>query len=355
MREYCSAFLRLFTLALGVPLAANWLIPSSVAQSPSPTGHPVATVAGQAISEDELLSKIEPQLRQLRNQEYDVKVQALESLIEQRLLDAEASHRKVTVGELLRQEVDSKTPQPTDAEVEALYQAQKDRINQPLEQVKEQLQQLLRQSRAQQVRQSFLKTLRDQAGVAVFLAAPRIEVEADPGRLRGDPKAPITIVEFSDFQCPFCQRAYPTVQAVLAKYGDKIKISYRDFPLRGIHPQAQLAAVASRCAGAQGKFWEFHDDLFSKPNQLTADQLTEHATNVGLDSAEFRMCLQSGRYDESIERDLQDGMQAGVSGTPAFFINGVLLSGAQPPSAFERVIEAELAAHRQVAAPAPSN
>jgi protein-disulfide isomerase len=282
-----------------------------------------------------------------------VKTQALDGLIDQKLLDAEAARREISVGELLRQEVDSKTPQPTDPEVEAFYQGQKDRINQPLEQVKDQLQQMLLQNRAQQVRQNFLKTLRDQADVSILLAPPRIEVDMDPNRLRGNPNAPVTIVEFSDFQCPYCQRAYPIIQAVLAKYAKQVKISYRDFPLRGMHPQAQLAAQASRCAGEQGKFWEYHDELFSKPNQLSQEQLTQHATAIGLDGEQFQACLVSGRFDGSIEQDLQDGMQAGVSGTPAFFINGILVSGAQPASVFEKTIDSELAAHGHTAAPAP--
>jgi protein-disulfide isomerase len=332
----------------------TWLTPALLAQSssaPETVGDPVAIVAGKAISAEELTAKVAPQLQQLRNQEYEVKSQALEGLIDQKLLNAEAARREISVGELLRQEVDSKTPQPTAAEVEAFYQGQKDRINQPLEQVKEQLQQMLLQNRAQQVRAGFLRTLRDQTAVSVLLVPPRIEVAMDPNRLRGNPNAPVTIVEFSDFQCPYCQRAYPTVQAVLSKYAKQVKLSYRDFPLRGLHPQAEMAAQASRCAGEQGKFWEYHDELFNKPNQLSKEQLAEHATTVGLDREQFQACLDSGRFDGSIEQDLQEGMQAGVTGTPAFFIDGILVSGAQPASVFEKTIEGELAAQRKTAAP----
>ena len=251
MGQGCSALQKSFTLAWGILSLGSWLAPALLAQSSSAqetAGDAVAIVAGKKISAEELTSKIAPQLQQLRNQEFEVKSQALEGLIDQRLLDAEAARREISVGELLRLEVDSKTPPPSDAEVEAFYQGQKDRINQPLEQVKDQLQQMLLQSRAQQVRQGFLKTLRDQADVSVLLAPPRIEVDMNPNRLRGDASAPVTIVEFSDFQCPYCQRAYPTVQAVLSKYAKQVKFSYRDFPLRGLHPQAQMAAQAGRCA-----------------------------------------------------------------------------------------------------------
>jgi protein-disulfide isomerase len=356
MKKGDSLFRLFFHGAWGVAAIGWWLSPAIYAQSssdPATASPPAAIVAGKPISEDELTARILPQLRQLRNQEYEVRSDALNSLIDQRLLDAEAARRGITVGELLRQEVDEKTPTPTDAEVQAFYQGQKDRINQPFEQVKDQLRQALLQNRAQQVRQGFLKTLRDQADVSIFLTPPRIEVDVNPDRIRGNAQAPVTIVEFSDFQCPYCQRAYPTVQSLLAKYPKQVKFSYRDFPLRGLHPQAQMAAQAGRCAGEQGKFWEFHDDLFTKPNLLSKEELAKHAVTVGLDGDKFASCLDSGRYDDAIEKDVQDGIQAGVTGTPAFFINGILLSGALPASEFERTIDSELAAHLKAEAPAP--
>jgi protein-disulfide isomerase len=143
------------------------------------------------------------------------------------------------------------------------------------------------------------------------------------------------------------------VQSLLLKYPKQVKFSYRDFPLRDMHPQAELAAEAARCAGEQGKFWEFHDELFSKPNLLSKEDLAKHAATVGLDADKFAGCLDSGRYDDSIEKDVQDGLQAGVNATPAFFINGILLNGSQPASVFEKAIDSELAAHQKTAAPAP--
>ena len=332
------------------------LAPAMQAQStsdPAPSAKPAAVVAGKPISEDEVTAKIMPQLRQLRNEEYQVRSDALNKIIDQRLLDAEAERRSITVGELLREEVDEKTPAPTDAEVEAFYQGQRDRITQPIEQVRDQLRQLLLQNRAQQTRQGFLKTLRDQADISILLTPPRVPVDINPSRMRGNLEAPVTIVEFSDFQCPYCQRAYPTVQSLLSKYPKQVRFSYRDFPLRDMHPQAQMAAEAGRCAGEQGKFWEFHDDLFTKANLLSKEDLAKHAATVGLDGDKFASCLDSGRYNDSIEKDVQDGIQAGVTGTPAFFINGILLSGSLPASEFEKTIDSELAARQKTAPPAP--
>jgi len=329
-------------ISCGLALAAH-------AQSiPAPaTPKPVAVVAGHPISEEELISQIGPQLQQLRNQEYEVKSQALENIISLRLLEAEAEKRGVTSQALLQEEVDAKVPEPTDPEVDAFYQGQKDRINRPLEEVKDQIKQLLKQNRQQQLRQSFLQGLRDHADVSINLFPPRVKVDPDPNRMRGPADAPVGIVEFSDFQCPFCQKAYPVIMGVLAKYGDKVSLSYRDFPLRSLHAQAQTAAEASRCAGEQGKFWEYHDSLFSTPNQLGNTELALHAATVGADTEQFKVCLESKRYDAAIEQDVQAGMQAGVSGTPAFFINGILVSGSQPASVFEKTIEAELAAHKE--------
>jgi len=329
-----------------------WTLAAS-AQSPSPSSSspPIAVVGDITISEEELTAEIGPQLQQLRNQEYEVKKQALENLISKKLLEAEAQSKGITIEELLGQEVDSEVPEPTDPEVEAFYQGQKDRINRPLEEVQEQIRQLLKQNRQQQLRQEYLRKLRDGQEIAINLIAPRIEVASDPNRMLGPADAPVSIVEFSDFQCPYCQKAYPTVLAVLAKYGDQVNLSYRDFPLRSIHPRAQIAAQASRCAGEQGKFWEYHNSLFELPNQLGDEELALHAATIGVDTEKFEACLDSDRYDDAIEQDLQAGMKAGVTGTPAFFINGILVSGSQPVSVFEKTIDSELAALKQAHAP----
>jgi protein-disulfide isomerase len=324
----------------------------AIAQAPSgaPSSPPVAVVSGEPITEAELESLIQAQMRQLRQQEYAAKSQALESLIDQKLAAAEAKKRGLPLAEMLAQEIDAKVAPVTDPEIESFYEGQKASINQPLETVKEQIRQLLRESRAQQARQTFYASLRANADVVVNLDAPRTEVSPDPLRQRGNPKAPVTIVEFSDFQCPFCQRAAPVIRSVIDKYGDQVSFSYRDFPLRGAHSQAQMAAEASRCAADQGKFWEYHDRLFSVSGDFSKDKLVEHSILLELNSFQFQECLDSGRHSAGVEKDLQDGTQAGVNGTPAFFINGILVSGAMPASAFEKTIDRELAARKEAAA-----
>jgi len=308
---------------------------------PSKPKQPVATVGGQAIYDEELLPTVQGQLFPLRNQEYEIKKRALDSLIEQKLLEAVAKKKGIETEKLLVQEVDSKVPEPGDAEVQAYYLAQKDRLNRPFDEIKPQISQALKQAKIQQARQDYLKSLRSGNEVVVLLSPPKMQVGYDPARVRGNPKAPVMIVEFSDFQCPYCHQVEPIVKELLAKYGDKVSLAYRDLPLKQIHPQAEMAAEASRCAGEQGKYWEYHDQLFNA-SKLDRDALLEYARNLKLDDKQFDSCLSNGKYHADVEKDLREGMQAGITGTPAFFINGTAVSGAQSQESFAKVIDQEL-------------
>ncbi len=168
-----------------------------------------------------------------------------------------------------------------------------------------------------------------------------IEVSADDDPSLGNENAPITIVEFSDYQCPFCARFEETTFVELKeKYVDTglVRIVFRDFPLTSIHQYAQKAAEASECADEQGKFWEYHNMLFKNQNALAVNNLKSYAFTLGLDTQKFDSCLDSGKYEDEVNKDLQDGIEYGVTGTPAFFVNGKLLEGAQPLSAFEELI-----------------
>jgi len=318
---------------------------NSVAQSrgSAQSGEPLALVAGQPIYEDDLRPFTAGELFQLRVKEYDVQNKALENLVNQRLLEIEGKRKGIPTEKVLEQEVDSKVPEPTEAELQALYIVQKEQLGKPYEEIKTPLQRLLKQAKVQQARQEFYKRLRAEDGVSIRLQKPKMEVSYDPARLRGNPKASVIVVEFSDFQCPYCQGVEPTLKKLLAKYEGRIGLAYRDLPLKDIHPQAELAAEAGRCAGEQGKFWEYHDVLFQNPNKLDRNGLTEHARNLALDEKQFDSCLSTGKYKAQVEEDRQAGLRAGVTGTPGFFINGNVLSGNQPQESFEKLIESELA------------
>jgi protein-disulfide isomerase len=312
---------------------------------------PVATVGGQTIYDDELAASVEGQLQPLRTQEYEIKRRALDTLIEQKMLEAAAKKKGLTAEMLIEQEVSSKIPDPSDAELQGYYVGLK--VNRPFAEVKVQLRDGFKQAKMQQARQEYMKTLRTDSNVVVLLSAPRVEVAHDPARVRGNPKAPVMIVEFSDYQCPYCHSVEPTVKEVLTKYGDKVSLSYRDFPLTAIHSQAMISAEASRCALEQGKFWEYHDQLFTA-SKLEKDDLIGYARNLKLDDKQFESCLTSEKYKADIEKDTQDGRRAGVSGTPGFFINGVEISGAKPKDEFERIIDDELARKPSVASTHPT-
>lgn len=306
---------------------------------------PLAIVDGQPIYERDLEGPVASQMLQIHQQEYEIKSKALDELIRKRLLEAEAKKRGVSTDKLLEQEVDSKIPEPTDAEIEGYYLAVRSQLNQPLQAIKPQLQNAVKLLKTQQAREDFADSLRAKAVTAILLRPPKVEVGYDPGRLRGDPKAPVTIVEFSDFQCTFCKKAAATVKDLLAKYNGRVKLAYRDFPMRTLHPQAQLAAEAGRCAGEQGKFWEYHDAMFGADQpKLDVPGLTSIARSLGIDEKSFSSCVASGKFKARIEQDVQDGTRAGVSGTPGFFINGVFVNGAQPEADFVKIIDRELIA-----------
>ncbi len=176
---------------------------------------------------------------------------------------------------------------------------------------------------------------------------PRIvNVSVDDDPYIGPEDAPVTIIEFSDFQCPFCKRFRDqTLDSLLAAYQGKIRFVYRDFPISRIHPYAMKAAEAANCAGDQGKYWEYHDILFQNQSEWSregAKMFPVYAEKLGLDLEEFKTCLDTGKYTEEVKKDVADGKAAGVGGTPTFFINGRVLSGAQPLSAFQRIIDSIL-------------
>jgi protein-disulfide isomerase len=332
-----ASFRVIFTYAALI-LAAPLILSAQDSQ------RPVATVDGQPIYEQDLMSVAGPSLLELRNQEYKVKREALDKLILKKLVEAEAKKKGVTAEEFLQQEVDSKVAAPSDEEAKGYYLAGKNQTTLPFDQIKSQIKQLLKNSETQQAREKYADSLRTKTEVAVLLRPPTLDVAYDPVRVKGDPKAPVTIVEFADFQCPFCKKTEATLKEVLAKYNGRVKLAYRDFPLREIHPHAEKAAEGARCAGEQGKFWEYHDTLLEDQSKLDEAGLVQRAARLKLDEKAFQACLASGKFKDKVEADLQEGTKAGVVGTPGFFIDGVFLNGAQPEAEFEKIIDTELAA-----------
>ena len=273
---------------------------------------------------------------------YEARRATVEDLVANALMDQEAKTRGIDRSSLIEQEIAAKVSNVNDSEIAQWYQANQNRVQgASLDQVRQPIRNYLTQERMQLARQQFLDTLRVKTPVRVMLDAPRQTVAAAKGAAKGPANAPIEIIEFSDFQCPYCQRANPTVDQVLKTYGDRVRFVYRHFPL-GNHPNAKPAAEASQCAAEQGKFWEYHDTLFANPSKLADADLKQHAAGLGLDTSKFNACFDSHKYKAQVEADMQAGEEAGVNGTPAFFVNGRMLSGAQPFEQFKRLIDEEL-------------
>jgi protein-disulfide isomerase len=306
----------------------------------------LAEVDGVAITSEEVEKSLASQLSKLEEQIYNLKRQKLEALIDDKLLEKEAAKRKLTLPALLDADVTSKVGLVTEQEIEKFYQENKAQIKGEQAQVREQIRSYLQNQKLNAKRDEFLKSLRSQAKVVINLKPPpvlRVEVSAAGAPFKGPAKAPVTIVEFSDFHCPFCRRVLPTLAQLESKYGEKVKLVFRDFPIDNLHPGATKAHEAARCANEQGKFWAYHDKLFASPPKSTPEIFKELAKEVGLDVTSFETCFDGGKYQADIKKDIEEGNRVGVTGTPAFFINGRLVSGAQPLEAFSRIIDDELA------------
>jgi len=271
---------------------------------------------------------------------------ALDEIIADLLIAQAAKAKNMTPEAYAEAEVSKRAKKITDSDVVAFYQSNVAQMQgRSLEQMSPAITRFLEQQEEQTAKQALVTELR-KAGpaVRVLLEAPRAAVAietADPSL--GNAKAPVTIVEFSDFQCPFCLRASPTLKRLREVYGDKVRIVWKDFPLTQIHPQAFKAAEAGQCAAEQGKFWEYHDKLFGNQQALQPEFLKQYAKDAGMDGTKFDACLDSSKYAERVRGSVAAGAQLGVSSTPTVFVNGRMLEGAQPYEVFASVIDEELA------------
>jgi protein-disulfide isomerase len=313
-------------------------------------GAAVAKIGSQTITAGELDELVKRDLAQLdqqyQEQKYQLRHQALEAMIRKRVVEDKAKAQNITPEEMVKRDISSKVPEPSDEEIRALYERAKAGGQQlpPIDQVKPDIARYIKNQKAQGLLGEYYEQLKKDAKVEVLLPAyepPKVQVAA-VGPAKGPQGAPVTIVEFSDFECPYCVRAEATVKQVLDAYGDKVRLVYRDFPLPN-HARAPKAAEAAHCAGDQAKYWEMHEKLFASGNEIDVPALKKYAGELKLDQAKFDKCLDSGEKARVVEDHKKAGEEAGVSGTPAFFVNGRMISGAQPLEAFKKVIDEELA------------
>jgi protein-disulfide isomerase len=338
-----------WTLRTGLLLLALGVGAGHVAGQQTPAGKgktPAAQVGSEVITLEEVEREVQPQLAKLEEQRYEILDQKLSQLIADRLLAQEAKRRGVSVEQLLKTEVYAKAPEVPEADVTAFINQTRGRLPKMDEQeLRLKVWDHLRSQKVNEQRQAYVKLLREQGQVTMLLEQPagaRVTVSTDGGFARGPKDAPVTIVEFSDFQCPYCKTATATLKQVLDKYPEQVRLIFRDYPLVSIHPAAPKAHEAARCAGDQGKFWEYHDLLFERAPRLSPQELKQYAQDLKLDLRVFGQCLDSAKYVAEVDKDTQEGMRLGLTGTPSFFINGRQLVGAQPLAAFEKIIDAEL-------------
>jgi len=308
-------------------ITASAVVAGAAGGPPAGDTSKVATIGTRTVTRAELEERARGKLIQIENQRYEALREVLNDLIATELENQEAAARGISPGALEIQEIDGKVPELA---------------GQTLDQVKPRIIQYQKQQRLEQRRAAFIEELKQKYKTTIALRPPAFGVgTAGRPEKGGGAKAPVTIVEFSDYQCPFCQRAESVVDQVMQAYGNKVRLVFRDFPLP-IHPQARPAAEAASCANAQGKFWEYHAKLFANQSALGDDKLKEYAQDVGLDPAKFEECLTRKPFRAAIDKDMSEAAKLGINGTPAFFINGRLLSGAQPFEKFKEVIDEEL-------------
>ncbi len=277
---------------------------------------------------------------------YDGRRNALEESVGEMLLTEAAKARGLSPEAYVESEISKRAKPVTDVDVVTFYQQNQGQMEgRSLETMAPAINRFLTEQQAQAARAALITELRTGGpAVSVMLESPRFELElADSDPSLGSAKAPVTLVEFSDFQCPFCLRVSPTLKKIRATYGDKVRIVWKDFPLTQIHPQAFKAGEAGHCAAEQGKFGEFHDLLFANQQALMADDLKRYAAAVGVDATRFNACLDTSKHAEVVRDGVAQGTRLGVNSTPTTFINGRRVSGAQPYEVFAAVIDEELA------------
>lgn len=324
-QETAAKFAQQLRAAAAVTVNAAEVTPPA---TPAERARVFATVGGRQITSAMIEDSLRPLVHSVQQQVYSLRKNQLDLRINDVLLEQESQKRQITTRALLDAEVTAKKTAVTDAEVVAFYNGNKERINGTLEQVKPQLADYLTEQQARKLEGALADRLRAAVGVQVFLrepVAPVYDIATDDQPAKGAATAPVTIVEFTDFQCPACAQAHPVLERLAAEYGDRVRVVVRDYPLAQ-HANAFKAAEAAEAARTLGKYWEYAALLFANQSALEVPQLKEYATRVGLDRQKFDAMLDSNQFADKVRRDLNDGLRVGVNSTPSIFVNGRRIS-----------------------------
>ncbi len=308
--------------------AGNPVVAGVDINSPNPTASAVfATVGGQPLVAGPIVERLKPVIYRLQQEHYQVEREALDRTIDDVLLIAEANKRSIGPEVIVRTEITEKLHHPTEAEITKFYNDNKANITGELPVVHDQIATYLEQQEQGNLERALSDRLRKGATVKILLTEPEppvqiINTNGEPAR--GDATAPVTIVEFTDFQCPACAAMQPILEGVLKSYGNKVRFVVRNFPLQK-HPDARKAAEAADAANAQGKFFEYTALLFKRQDKLDVPSLKKYATEIGLDRVRFDAELDNGTHAAEVKHDIDEGQIYGVNVTPTIFINGIML------------------------------
>lgn len=301
----------------------------------------VAEIGGHKITRAELEQKGAAKLLKVRSQYYLAEREALNQLIDDYLLEEKARLEHLTVAELVKRDVESKVQDPSEDQLRVYYEGVG--TDEPYAAVREKILSSIHQRRLSKAGTEYVRALREQAGVLVSLSAPTADVPVNGAPLQGGREAPVTIIEFADYECPYCQQIHPLLKKLEQEFDGKVALAFKDMPLP-MHPRAAKAAEAARCAGTQGKFWELHDSLFEHAGHIEIPQLKEYAQTLHLDMEKFDKCLDSGEQTAAVQKDFAEAQRLGLTGTPSFFVNGHFFSGMIKYNTLRDIVEQELAA-----------
>jgi len=298
----------------------------------------VVQINGEKVSRQQLEEQESGTLLQARYDFYKAQQKALDVLINKRLVEAEAKKQNLTVDELFKHEVEDKIKDLNDEQLRFVYEVAA--MSEPFDAIKSKLQESVHQQRLKKARSEYIQALREKADVVIMLAPPRADFDTTEAARLGPAKAPIQLVEFADYECPYCIRVQPEIKKLKDEFGDKIAFVYMDFPLP-MHANAEKAAEAARCARAQDKFWEYHDRLFAA-KAIDVASLKQLAGDLKLDTAKFNACLDSSQTAAAVKKDADEAQKIGLQATPSFFLNGKFFTGALPYEEMRKMVLREL-------------
>lgn len=305
-------------------------------------GSIVATVGGEAITVEDLKDASRSQMQQIEMKIYQIEKRLLDELVDKKLIEIAAKKEDMTAEEYIKKMVYDKVVEPREEEVRAIYDSRAGNTLNPYEEMKIEITAYLKKNQEKKLEKDLIAKLRAEYGVKTYLNIPRAKIAIEGFPSLGSDDAVITLVEFSDYQCPFSGRVRDTIWELIDLYKGKVRYVYRDFPL-SFHRDAKKAHEAAHCAGEQGKYFEYNKELFINQKKLGDEELKKYAKKIGLDMKKFNTCLESEKYAETVDKSVEEGVMAGVTGTPAFFINGIMVSGAQPLEVFKEIIDNEIA------------